>query len=310
MIFGANTVNAFRVTWNSTAVRMNDPADEFFDAPSLGVKVHTYIPGIISLGVTNGFQMHGGDAVRMILDNAAVQLSDDFTVVKGGHQIAVGGNLARWTSDTRNYARAVGDFTFDGTITGLGLADFMTGNLALLRHSGPGLLPLHQWYTGLYAQDAWRASSRVTLNAGLRWEPFFGQQIENGSISVFSHDNFLKGVRTGRFTNAPPGLLYPGDAGFPEGKSGMKTQWRNLSPRVGFAWDVAGDGRTAVRSSYGLAYDFVSAQYLYIAGSAPPFSNRVELRGRFLFEDPYASVPGGQTHPVPDTPPASAVFPG
>ena len=54
----------------------------------------------------------------------------------------------------------------------------------------------------------------------------------------------------------------------------MKKQWTNLSPRAGVAWDVTGDGRTAVRSSYGLAYDFVSAQYLYIAGSAPPFSNR------------------------------------
>jgi hypothetical protein len=90
----------------------------------------------------------------------------------------------------------------------------------------------------------------------------------------------------------------------------MKTQWLNLSPRAGFAWDVSGNGRTAVRSSYGLAYDFVSAQYLYIAGSAPPFSNRIELRGRLLLEDPYASVPGGQTHPVPDTPPANAPFPG
>ncbi len=297
MIFGANTVNAFRVTWNSTAVRMNDPADEFFDAPSLGIKLHSYIPGIISLGVTNAFQMHGGDAVRMILDNAALQVSNDLTIVKGSHQLAVGGNLAHWTSDTRNYARAVGDFTFDGTATGLGLADFMTGQLALLRHSGPGLLPLHQWYTGLYAQDAWRATSRVTLNAGLRWEPFFGQQIENGSISVFSRENFQKGVKTSRFLNAPPGLLYAGE-------------WLNFSPRAGFAWDVTGDGRMAVRSSYGLAYDFVSAQYLYIAGSAPPFSNRIELRGRLLFEDPYASVPGGQTHPVPDTPPANAPYPG
>ncbi len=68
------------------------------------------------------------------------------------------------------------------------------------------------------------------------------------------------------------------------------------------AWDVSGDGRTAVRSSYGLAYDFVSAQYLYIAGSAPPFSNRLELTGVMPLEDPYSTVPGGQTHPVPNDP--------
>ena len=68
--------------------------------------------------------------------------------------------------------------------------------------------------------------------------------------------------------------------------------------------------RTALRSSYGLAYDFVSAQYLYIAGSAPPFSNRIELNGLMPFEDPYSTVPGGQTHPVPNDPPANAPYPG
>ena len=260
LVFGSSTVNAFRFTFNRTAVRMNDPADEFFDAPSLGIKLHTYIPGIISLGATNAFQMHGGDAVRMILDNQALQLSDDLTLVRGRHQLGFGGNVAYWTSRTENYARAVGDFTFDGTATGLSLADFMTGQLSLLRHSGPGLLPLHQVYLGLYSQDSWRVADRVTLNAGLRWEPFFGQQIENGSISVFNFENFRTGTRTQRFQNAPPGLMYPGDAGFPEGNSGMKRQWLNLSPRVGVAWDVTGDGRTAVRSSYGVSYDFVSAQ--------------------------------------------------
>ena len=310
LVFGASTVNAFRFTFNRTAVRMNDPADEFFDAPSLGINVHTYIPGIIALGATNAFQMHGGDAVRMILDNQALQVSDDITLVRGRHQLGIGGNVAYWTSDTENYARAVGDFTFDGTATGLSLADFMTGQLSLLRHSGPGLLPLHQVYLGLYGQDAWRLSDRVTLNGGLRWEPFFGQQIENGSISVFDEDNFRNGTRTQRFQNAPPGLLYPGDPGFPNGNSGMKRQWLNLSPRAGIAWNVTGDGRTAVRSSWGLSYDFVSAQYLYIAGSAPPFSNRIELRGRMTLEDPYAIVPGGQTHPVPKDPPATAPYPG
>ena len=151
---------------------------------------------------------------------------------------------------------------------------------------------------------------RVTLNAGLRWEPFFGQQIENGSITNFSFDNFRQGVKTKRFLNAPAGLALPGRSRLPRGNSGMKKQWPNLSPRVGVAWDVTGDGRTAVRSSYGLAYDFVSAQYQYIAGSAPPFSNRIELTGRMPFEDPYAIVPGGQTHPVPERSAANAPFPG
>ena len=89
----------------------------------------------------------------------------------------------------------------------------------------------------------------------------------------------------------------------------MNKQWWNLSPRAGVAWDVSGDGRTAIRSSYGLNYDFPSAQFLYIAASASPFSNRVELNG-VPFDDPYRNVPGGDTHPLPRDPPFDAQFPG
>ena len=77
-------------------------------------------------------------------------------------------------------------------------------------------------------------------------------------------------------------------------------------PRAGVAWDVTGDGRTAVRSSYGMNYDFPSAG-TYIAASASPFANRVELSAPF--EDPYRNVPGGDTHPLSSTPPIDAQFP-
>jgi hypothetical protein len=76
---------------------------------------------------------------------------------------------------------------------------------------------------------------------------------------------------------------------------------------VGVAWDVAGDGRTAVRSSYGLNYDFPSSVFLYIAASASPFANRVELSG-VPFEDPYRNV-GGDTHPLAADPPVDAQYP-
>jgi len=62
------------------------------------------------------------------------------------------------------------------------------------------------------------------------------------------------------FRNAPAGLIYPGDPGFPKGNTGLNTQWTNLSPRAGVAWDVHGDGRLAVRSSYSMGYDFMPGE--------------------------------------------------
>src|SRR3989454_6070787 len=54
-------------------------------------------------------------------------------------------------------------------------------------------------------------------------------------------ENFLKGVHSSVFHNAPAGLIYPGDAGFPQGQTGLNVQWWNLSPRGGVAWDARGD---------------------------------------------------------------------
>ncbi len=81
-------------------------------------------------------------------------------------------------------------------------------------------------------------SDRVTLNCGVRWEPFLGQQMLYGGATNFNHDNFVNNVKSQVFLNAPPGLLYPGDSGFPDGKSGYKKRWLDFSPRVG-----AGVGR-------------------------------------------------------------------
>jgi len=61
MVFGANTVNALRFTWNRTSNHLNDPPDPFFDAPELGIKLHTYVPGVIGLAITNGFTISGAN---------------------------------------------------------------------------------------------------------------------------------------------------------------------------------------------------------------------------------------------------------
>ena len=306
LVFGSNMVNSFRAAFNRTHVEINSPP--FLDAPSVGIKMYTYIPGAMVMNVTGGFSIGTGGSIYQYVDGDSFQVGDDFTMVRGNHQIAVGTNVSYWTSDQLINGRSPGDFTFNGSLTGLGLADFMTGRLFRLEHGAPGGLPLSQVYVGAYAQDAWRATDRLTINAGVRWEPFFGQSITSGAISNFSVENWRAGVKSTKFVNAPPGMIYPGDPGFPDGTTGMEKQWWNLSPRAGLAWDVNGDGRTAVRASYGLAYDFMTAAYLYIAASAPPFANRVRLEAVSL-DDPYAAVPGGDLNPIPAVPPPNAPYP-
>ena len=76
-----------------------------------------------------------------------------------------------------------------------------------MRHGAPGILDMNQWYVGAFGQDTWRVKDRVTLNMGVRWEPYFGQNVDNGAIANFVLDNFRKGVKTQQFKNAPAGLI-------------------------------------------------------------------------------------------------------
>ena len=96
----------------------------------------------------------------------------------------------------------------------------MTGRVSRLEIGGPNVLDIHNWYAGAYAQDAWRVSSRVTINVGVRWEPHFGQQVENDAVVIFRKENFDQNIRSQVFLNAPPGLIYPGDEGFRTGRPG------------------------------------------------------------------------------------------
>jgi hypothetical protein len=308
MVFGANMVNSLRFAVNRSGNR-SEPA-AFFDTNQAGINVYTYVPGNMALTVRGAFSTPGGYDTKTRFDNDTYQIAEDLTAIRGRHQLSAGVNLAYWTSWQEINARSIGLFEFNGSVTGLSLTDFMTGRLARLEHSAPGILDVEQTYLGAYVSDAWRATERVTVNAGLRWEPFFGPAVRLGAISNFSMDNFRKGVRSQMFVNAPPGLIFPGDEGFPDSNSGLHPQWMNLSPRLGLAWDVTGDGRMAVRSSYSLAYDFPTAQYHYISSNAAPYGNR--LRIDFPaggFENPYRDIPGGDTHPLPLPPPRDIPFP-
>jgi carboxypeptidase family protein len=292
-VFSAAVVNAVRVAVNKTKV--NTYQTPFFSPRDIGANLYSYLPGFMPINVTGGFQLYQGTNTFAIFLNNTYQGADDLTIVKGAHQLGFGGNVQYWTGDYTSSSRASGNWIFDGSTTGLGLADFLTGRLTSVEHGGLGKLPVDNWYVGAYGQDAWRVSSRVTLNYGVRWEPYFGQNVRNGVISVFNMDNFTKNVQSKVFLKAPAGILYAGDPGFPNNKkTGMNKQWWNLSPRGGFAWDVHGDGRLAIRSSYAMAYDFMAGEYHNIDANAPPFGNRSFLTS-VPFDDPYQ---GHDPHPV------------
>ena len=287
MVLSATTVNSLRLAVNYTDIhRTHHPLG--FDAPDLGIRTYSYIEDYMLLNVTNAFNLGGGTESEARFQTPTYSIGDDVTMVRGNHQFGFGGSVAYWKSLSSANVRSPGVFTFNGSITGLPLADFLTGNLFEFVQAVPNIVDMEQWYLGLYGQDTWRLNPNMTLNYGVRWEPGLAQQLRNGAVYNFSVDRFLRGERTGQFVNAPAGFLYPGDDGFVNGKAGMRDKWLQFSPRVGFAWDPSGEGRMSIRSGYALGYDFVSAQFHLGTSIAPPWGAEIRFQQPSGgFEDPF-----------------------
>jgi hypothetical protein len=277
-VLSSNAVNSFRVAFNRTSIHRTN--SDFFGASDVGVNLYTYMPEYFLLTVTpGGFQIGGGTENEARFRTNTYQASDDLTLVRGRHQFVIGGNWAHWNSFSTANVRSPGQLTIGNTVTGLALGDFLLGRLSGaigLQQSAPNFLIMKQTYVALYAQDTWRASPRLTFNYGLRWEPFLPQQITNNAVYNFDLTRFQQGVKSTVYKNAPAGLHYPGDPGFPS-QAGQNKAWTNLGPRVGLAWDPTGSGLTSVRASYGRSFDFVNGQFHLNTSNAPPWGDEIRV---------------------------------
>jgi hypothetical protein len=252
--------------------------------------------------VAGYFQINTGDTNRFLRDE--YQLLDTVRWTKGRHNLTLGGEYGRGIGDVVNNFRANGQWNFNGAgpFTGDSLADFLIGKFNSLTQ-GIGEYKKTRFHRlSLFAQDSFRMARRFTLDFGVRWEPFLPFTDVDGKLAVWR-----PGRRSTRYVNAPPGVLYPGDPGIPPG--GVSTTWRNFGPRFGFAWDVLGDGRTAVRGGYGIFFDQNNTIMTNSAANQAPFGTVVTIFGNELnsFADPWA----GTLNPFPasTTPPRDVTFP-
>ncbi len=300
-LIGANTVNALRFSANRMFNRQlgtNDAAGgKFWTSCDVGINMYCGdTPGRSRLAVTSGFTigtLHDSkDAVWI----NAFQINDELGLVRGTHQISLGGSMGLAYSGVRDRYYGTGQFNINGQTTGHGLADLMTGRVSQYTDAAEFYFSTRQWSPRLYATDTWKAAQKLTLTYGLRWDPFLPAISPAGQVANFNYDRFKQGIRSTVFPNAPAGAYYPGDPGFP-GKSGARNRWWQFAPRVGLAWDVSGDGRTSVRASYALAYAVVGTHWYETPAQSAPWSNTTSVVNTSL-DDPWSVFPGGNPFPL------------
>jgi hypothetical protein len=293
-LFSPTIVNQFRASVNRVGIHRY--ADDFVSACDVGAgqgavaeKLYCgYVPHQSTFAVTNAFTVGPGTGTEAQAHSTIYQLNNDVSWVKGSHQINFGVGGAMYNMIFLGTVYAQTSWTFPG------LPQFLLGQFSLASISAPNPLYQRKWFVNGYAQDTWKVSPRLTVNLGLRWEPFLPPIALNNAVYNFNMADMIAGKKSTVFTNAPAGLTFPGDPGF-QGQSGMNKQWGLFAPRVAIGYDPTGSGKMSIRASFGIAYDYVNGQLFVNAADAPPFGNTEQWAGKF--SDPYATNPGGSIFP-------------
>ena len=223
------------------------------------------------------------------------ELQDAITWTRGAHLIKVGGEYRRHSIDMFQAIAPNAFFVFASTFpTNNAMANLLLGSpVTFYQGLGDFSRGLRIWNGGVYAQDEWRLSRRLTVNYGLRYERLNPITEVDDQLT-----GFIPGVQSQVRPDAPRGLVFPGDPGI---GNGIAHSANGIMPRVGVVWDPTGDGLWSVRSSYGLFYDqFQNGSGTASQGpvSAIPWAQFNQYSGQGLnFQNPYA----GRAFPEPNT---------
>lgn len=264
-----------------------------FDFGQLGANIipstGSGTPDII-LAITGKFTTQTGPPTRDRLPTT--EFRDTLSIITGRHSIQTGFQILRNRVNQIQDHQTGGNVSYSGIASGLPAADFMLGEFDNYTQYSGFSARLRQTLTSLFVQDDIKVSPRLTVNAGLRWDPWKMYHSQNGQLSIF-----VPGRQSTRFPNTLPGMLYPGDPGIRD--TIVPPDRNNFAPRFGFAWDPTGRTRTSVRGSYGIFYDPVTRgislnRFMLI----PPFQTQVTVF-RANIANPWVVDPFNGQNPFP-----------
>lgn len=268
----------------------------------LGSPGESIFPGIRA-NIAGFVNIFSGGALTQ--DATSFDYKASFVKVLNTHTINFGAEFERDRIDMDDYSYTPGDNTFSGvrtqaptgatlpsgtTKSGSAVADFYLGLDSQFFQDNGRKAYLRENRPALYVQDDWKALRNVTLNLGLRWDPWLPANDLNGTLVAFE-----PGVQSAIAPGAPAGLLFNGDKGIVP--SIFHRNWKDFAPRVGFAWDVAGNGKEVIRGAYGIFYGFPEGLLYQRTDATQPVDLYLNIPAPPAWDNIYANFPGGSPFP-------------
>jgi outer membrane receptor protein involved in Fe transport len=301
-----NMVNQFYVNYTrQNGGRTNLPAISLASFGSDFGVVGT--PSLPNISISNWFTL--GQAIQGPKAGTNLYgIRDVLSLTKGKHTFYFGGEEGLEKDFQQTSLNNYGTFSYSTTAntrSNQSISDFVLGIPATMNQDVPEYANANYWNTGLFAQDDWRIVPRLTVNIGVRYDiqraPTDTQQRET---------NFLPGVQSTAFTTvtvnavpgvAPIGMLFPGDPGVPS--TGAFTPYNHVSPRLGFAYDPYGNGKTVFHGAAGVFFGGISGNEWEIPSNFQPYAVRASFSKVVSMTHPYSTdtseFPGG-VNPFPN----------
>jgi hypothetical protein len=211
-------------------------------------------PGIPTITNT-GFMSLGNASTNWFQFDTTWQGTDSFTYTHGAHTLIAGAELRKLITSRSAVNSADGTFTFTNNYTGYALANFMLGLAQSVTTPGPEIRnQVAEWRDGFFIVDNWRATRKLTVNLGLRYELPTVPYTVNGYAVILNQN------QTALLPSNPPqpGLHF------------INPNHKNFAPRIGLAYRIT--DKTVVRAGYGIYYNPNQTNTFTFLSNNPPFS--------------------------------------